>query len=285
MLNMKSKLKLVIVLILLQLSGCSIIAIGYHYADAYLRYSINSYATFDDAQKVFINQEVDEFMLWHRKSMLPEYISFLQEAQKVLQPGLVLKKEDVSRLRNEARYLYIKTLQPTVKPAANMLSKVSSAQIKELLIAFARENNNKKEKELSGDLDEQLRKRSERSIDTIEMLVGSLKDAQLEKIRILNHDVPFATAIYINQRVENQAALISLLENKKSEEEIAIFLDTWLIKPGFNRSVEDINTLLAFESATDEMVVSVYELLTDKQKKTLNKNIANYVNTLQKLIN
>jgi hypothetical protein len=41
--------------------------------------------------------------------------------------------------------------------------------------------------------------------------------------------------------------------------------------------------LLAFENASDEMIVSVYGMLTARQKNTLRKNIVKYIDTFHDL--
>ena len=273
----------VVLLLLLTLAGCSVVSIGYNYAEVYLRYSINSYAMFNAAQKERIKKEVDDFMLWHRKMMLPQYVSFLQELQGVVQAGHALNREDVSRLRVEVRKLYVKTLQPTVMPAASLLRGIESAQMEELVHAFASENDKQKDKELAGSLDEQLRKRAERTIDFVENMVGGLTDAQQEKIRELSHNLPFATDIYIRLREENQAGLVSMLKSNKSEGEIASFLSVWLNTPEANRSPEEQKILKSFESASEQMTISIYMMLSDRQRKTLLKNITKYIDTFQQL--
>jgi len=279
---MKTKLIFVIA-ILLSLSGCGIISIGYNYAEVYLRYSINGYTSFNDAQKETIKQEVNLFMLWHRKQMLPEYISFLQALQQTAQSGAALKKEDVARFRTEVRALYVKTLQPAVRPAASLLSGIDAEQIQELVESFAKENKKQKDKELGGNQDERLRKRAERTIDFLENLVGGFTDKQLEKIRDMSRQLPFATGIYISQREDNQARLIELLNNNKGEKEIAVFLNSWLLTPEAITSPDERSTMRNFENASDEMIVSVYQMLTDRQKNTLLKNIQKYIDTIQEL--
>lgn len=279
---MKRKFILVFAPLLL-LSGCGIVSIGYNYADAYLRYSINSYTSFNDAQKETIKQEVNLFMLWHRNKMLPEYTRFLQAVQRTAQSGAALKKEDVARFRNEARALYVKTLQPGVRPAAKLLSGIDAAQIQELEKSFAKENKKQKDKELGGEQDERLRKRAERTVDFLENLVGGFNDRQLEQIRDMSHKLPFATGIYISQREQNQARLIELLNNHAEEGEIAAFLNSWLLTPEAITSPEERSTMHGFETASDEMIVSVYQMLTDRQKKTLLKNILKYIDTMQDL--
>jgi hypothetical protein len=280
---MRNKLILLCALLLLPLSGCGIISIGYNYAEAYLRYSINSYATFNDEQKESIKQDVHTFMAWHRKNMLPEYAGFLQEIQKVVQSGVPLKAGDVRRFRIETRDLYVKTLSPVVAPAARLLSEVDERQVEEFSVSFARENGKQRDKELSGSREDQLRRRTERSIDFMENLVGGFTDSQLEQIREMNLRLPYATPLYIAQREGNQARLLALLKSKKGETEIEALLKEWLIAPDANRGADERITIQAFENGSDEMVANVYQLLNDKQKKALLKSIAKYINTFQEL--
>jgi len=282
---MKSRLKLVIALLILQLSGCSIVAIGYNYADAYLRYSINSYATFNDVQKDAIKKEVGIYMAWHRNNMLAQYVIYLQELQQAGQSAAPLTQADVARFRSEVRALYVKTLQPAIRPAARILSGVSPEQMEELAQSFSKENKKQRDKELSSMPDEQLRKRAEKIIDFVENLVGNLKDEQLEKIREMNRHLPFVSDIYINRREDNQAGLIELLKNHKAEDEIAAFLSSWLLTPEVTSTADERSIMLAFEKASDEMIVTVYQMLTERQKKTLLKNIQKYIDTFQELKN
>lgn len=280
---MQIRLSLTSVFLLLLLTGCGLISIGYNYADAYLRYSINSYATFNEVQKETIKKEVSIFMVWHRKNMLPEYISFLKELQQLVQSGAAIKKEEVGRLRLEVRAMYVKTLQPTLKPAARLMSGVEQEQIEEMAKAFDKENKKQKEKETSGSLDEQLRKRSERTVDFLENLVGNFSDDQLRKIRKLSSELPYATGIYIRLKEDNQARLLEMMRAKANEEDILAFLSGWLFRPETNRSADENSKVFAFENASDEMIVHVFEMLTERQKKTLLKNIMKNIDTFQEL--
>ena len=281
---MKHKL-MWLMLLLLPLSGCGIISLGYNYADAYLRYSINSYVSYNDQQKDTIHREVDAYMAWHRATMLPKYAAFLQEVQRTAQSGAPLSKDAVAHFRAEVRDLYVQTLQPTIKPAAKLLSTLNEAQIDELVKSFAKEINKQKAKELSGNAEEQLRKRTERSVDFLENLVGGFNDSQLEKIRVMNRNLPFATPLYIMQREDYQAHLLEVLKDKQGEAAIAGVLDAWLHTPEKFRNAADQSLVLAFEQGSDEMIANVYQLLTERQRKTLLKNIEKYINTFQDLVN
>jgi hypothetical protein len=279
---MKSRLLIVISLLLLTLSGCGFLSIGYNYADIYLRYSINSYAPFDDDQKEIISKEVDLFMEQHRKKILPEYVLFLLSLQRQGQSREELTKADVNRYRLELRKLYVKTLQPTIQPAASLLSTVTPEQIEKLVKSLAKENE-KKLNELGEGTEERYKNRAKKSIDFFESFVGDFTDNQLDSVRELSRELPLAESAYINQQAVNQAELITLLKGNKGEESIAEHLSEWLLTPEKNRNVEDQAIISSFEHASDEFIVQVYQLLNDRQRKALLKNIAKYIDTFQAL--
>jgi len=267
----------------LMLTGCGIVAIGYNYAGVYLRYSINSYASFNDQQKETIKRDVNNYMSWHRMTMLPDYVLFLKELQTLVQTHAEINNNDVAHSRLQARSLYINTLRPTIIPATTLLRSVDNGQIQEMILALAKDNKKLKEKELGDTLEEGLDKRSERTINFIENFVDGLNDKQLDIVRLLSHKLPYTSALNIKLRENNQDRLIELLKNHAGEEEIAAFLTNWLERPEESRSSEEQKLISAFESAADVMVVEIYHLLTDRQKHSLDKNIVKYIDTFQDL--
>jgi hypothetical protein len=80
-----------------------------------------------------------------------------------------------------------------------------------------------------------------------------------------------------------QARLIGLLNAKASEDAIAEFLSVWLFAPEVSRSANDQKILTAFEQASDQMIVDIYNILDVQQKKTLRGNIAKYIEIFQEL--
>ena len=273
----------IFLILLLPLSGCSLVSVGYNNADLYLRYSINGYTTFDNTQKQEIKKEVDDYLLWHRRNMLPEYSSALRDLLLIVQSGKELKSEDVLRIKAAGRALYVKTLQPAVEPAASLLSDLDSAQVEELVLSLAKENSKHRDKYLSGSEEHKLRKRAERTIDFTEHLVGGLTDIQLEKIKELSYKLPFVSDLYLSFRENKQAGLIGLIGNKKGANDIASYLSAWLTMPEAGRSQEEQSILLSFERGAEEMAIEVYAILNEQQKNTLVKNLTKYIETFTQL--
>jgi len=276
-------LKIITPLLLFALSGCSIISVGYNHADTYLRYTINGYTSFNPVQKSQIEVEVDTYMLWHRQQMLPEYIHFLDQTKQITQAAPALKREDVTRLRNLIKLLYSRTMQPAIAPTARLLSGLNVAQIDELSISFAEKNAKQRETDFAHNLDERLKKRSDKTIDYIEDFVGHFSDKQLANIRGMSYSLPYTSELYLSFREQQQAQLIRLLKNQAPEQKITSFLLAWVTTPEINRATQDQAAISAFENAADQMIVDIYGILTDQQKITLQKNIDKYILIFKKL--
>jgi len=275
--------KYTVILLLLLIQGCSLITVGYNNFDVYLRYKINSYATFTDEQKIIIRREVDDYMAWHRQYALPEYIIFLEDLLRLIQQAQPPESADVARLRARVNALYIASVSPAIPPAAKFLSELNEPQIAQLKIAFAQENKKRKQEWLGNSAEENLQKRAQRTLDFMEDFVGNLDAKQKEKIRAASIQLPFATEVFFAQRVANQEALIMLLNNKSSANQVAEFLTSRLQTPALSRTAQEHALLEQFQTAADAMVAYTFLLLNAEQKNTLQKTIVDYIDDLKEL--
>lgn len=279
---MKRHLFIILALALL-CSGCSRVAIGYNNADWYLRYKINNYTSFNAQQREEIHHEVDDYMRWHRKNALPEYIRFLQDLHDVVQQGRQVQAEDIARLKGESYKLYRKTVGPFIPPATRLLNALDKRQIEELNESLAEMNREQRDESLSDSHHANLEKRAERTLDFVEGLVGNLSGEQENKIREMSLQLPFATGYYIDHREANHAALIALLNSHAGENKISAFLWLWLNAPEATRTPQQQHVIQSYDYAIDEMTARIYQLLTDHQKNHLRKKILSYIEDFQRL--
>lgn len=274
---------IILTLVMLGSSGCSMVTLGYNHADWILRYRITDYTSFNAQQKDLIHLEVDNYLRWHRNNALPEYIVFLQNINALINRNEVLNAGEVMRARAESNRLYKKTMEPFIRPAAHVLGTLDKRQIDKLRNTLANKNRKQKEETLFASAQENLSKRAERHIDFVEQLVGSLSDEQEEKIREMSLRIPFATPAYIEQRETKQASLILLLNSNEGEEKIAALFRQWINAPEVSRSPQQQQAIAAYESAMNEMTARIFELLTINQKNHLSKKISSYIEDFQKL--
>lgn len=274
---------IVLALILFCCSGCSRITLGYKYADWLLRYWINDYTSFSAAQKEQIHLEVDNYLRWHRKNMLPEYITFLQHINAAVNQQDGITVGDVMQLKTESSRLYQLTMEPVIQPAAHILSALDSQQITELANTFAEQDRKKRKKMLHGGEQEMLDARAERHVELVEELVGNLSSEQEKKITGMSLLIPFASRAYIEQREAQHARLIALLRDKAGEDQIAALFRQWLTTPETSRTLQQQQAIAAYESAMNEMTVRIVELLTARQKQHLTEELTSYIDDFRKL--
>jgi hypothetical protein len=190
---------------------------------------------------------------------------------------------DVMHLRAESIKLYQMTLAPMVRPAAHILGTLDSRQIAGLADTFAEHNRIQRKKLLDGTEQEILEMRTERHVELVEKLVGSLNAEQEQKITQLSMRIPFATRDYIAQREAKQTSLIALLKGKAGEERIATLFRQWLIVPETARTPQQQQNIAAYENAMYEMTAQIFKTLTTRQKLHLNESIAAYIDEFTKL--
>lgn len=278
----KTLLAFTALLMALLSSSCSLVSLGYNNANWYLSYKISGYTSFDTSQKERIRQEVDNFMAWHRSAMLPEYAAFLRKIDLLLQTGMV-RKEDVAALRNELRTLVKKTMEPTIAPTAHILHRLDHGQIHELAQHLRADNKKRSEELLSGTHEDRLDKRAERTIDIFEDFAGNLSSAQEEKVTRMSRQLPFATAIFLQNRQANQTHITGLLSQKAGQDKIASFLRLWLLTPEKTRMPDEQRIIEDFETGSDQMIAGSYALLTIRQKERLRESVLDYITEIEAL--
>lgn len=279
---MKKSLFILLAFALLN-SGCSTISLVYRNADWYLQHKINGYTSFNARQKETIRHEVSDYMLWHHKNALPEYIIFLQNLNGTAQYDGQLGVAEVTRLRAQLLDLYQKTLAPAIRPAAKLLSTLDSRQIEELGSTFAEDLRQLREETLDGSPDEILDKRADKTIDFLEWLAGDLGDEQERKIRGWSRRLPVVGHLYLQHREANQARLIALLNAHADADRIAAFLTSWLFTPELTRTAQQQLMIRTFEIASEQMVAQIHGTLTTRQKEHMHKLISSYIEDMRSL--
>jgi hypothetical protein len=264
-------------------SGCSTVSLLYRNADWYLQHKIDGYVSFNAGQEATIHREISVYLNWHRKYALPEYINFLQNLNGAAQYEGQLKTGRIAQLRAQLMDLYHLTLQPAIRPAAELLSNLDSRQIRELSDNLAKENNKQMQELRDMGRDAYLDKRANDTLDFLEGLVGDLSREQRKQIRDMSRRLPAVREIYLEQRYANQRRLIGMLNEHAGADRVAAFISLWLLSPDATRTSRQQIAIHAFETASDEMLAHIQWMLTDRQKAHLNKQLSRYIDELRKL--
>lgn len=279
---MKKSLSIILIFALFN-CGCSTIGLVYRNADWYLQHKINDYTTFTSRQKETIRKDIDDYMSWHRKVALPEYIIFLQNLNGVAQYDGQLKAEEIAVLRAQLMNLYRKSLVPAIRPAAQMLSSLDSRQIQELAGNLAEENKKQKQEELDVSHDEYLDRRADKTITFLEWLAGNLSAEQERQVRDMSRQLPVVTPLFIQHRETNQARLLALLNDHAGADKIEAFMSSWILTPEATRTPQQQRVIQSFETNSDAMIAQIHGLLTARQKEHMRIMISAYIKDMQSL--
>ena len=282
---MKKPLTSVLAIALL-ISGCSTVSLFYRNADWYLQHKIESYTTFNAQQNELIRKDVADYMAWHRKYALPEYIVFLQNLNGAAQYQGRLSRETVAQLRGQLMNLYKRTMAPAIRPAAKILSMLDNTQIEELGKNLAEENQKRKDEEFGQSRDKYLDKRADKTVSFLEWLAGNLSAEQEQKVRDMSRRLPVVGDIYLQYREDNQKKLISLMndhagDDQAKEQRIAAFLSSWLFTPEATRLPQQQLAIGSFEQAADEMVVQTLAMMTVAQREHIHQRISSYIDEMR----
>jgi len=248
-----------------------------------LQHKINDYTTFTSRQKEIIRQDIADYMSWHRKVALPEYIIFLQNLNGVAQYDGQLKAQEIALLRAQVMNLYRKSLVPAIRPAAQMLSSLDSRQIQELAGNLAEENKKQKQEELDVSHDEYLDRRADKTITFLEWLAGNLSAEQERQVRDMSRQLPVVTPLFIQHRETNQARLLALLNDHAGADKIEAFMSSWILTPEATRTSQQQRVIQSFETASDSMIAQIHGLLTARQKEHMRIMISAYIKDMQSL--
>lgn len=283
--NRPKPIFIVLALVLLLGTGCNRITFGYDHADWLLRHWINDYTSFDTEQKEEISADIGDYMRWHRKNALPEYIAFLQDLEVLANRDSALTRADVIHIRSEISRLYKFTATPFIVPSAHVLSTLNSPQIEELRKTLSKQNHEQREEMLSDNRQEELSKRADGYIHFVEGLVGHLSTEQEDNIRRMSTRIPYVTRHYIEHREAMQVKLILLLRNHAGEDKIAALFSQWINSGPAPATPQERQIFEDYDNAMNEMIAGISEMLTPPQKAQLRKTIADHIEDFQHLHN
>lgn len=137
MVKQHAKQKLVIFFLLttsLLFTSCSLVGLGYKYADWLIKRRIMEVVKFYSPQQERLEAELDDYMIWHRKKMLPLYKAEVDRVVARLETikgphNNALKSQEVYDFLMRARKLYFDSFIPLAHKVSPLLSELGPEQV------------------------------------------------------------------------------------------------------------------------------------------------------------
>ncbi len=202
-----------LVLLLFSLTGCAVKFV-YNQLDWLIPWYLDDYVTLDPLQEVKFDAQLESYLRWHRTQQLPEYADFLQWVAEASEDGFDRNEVDQIQLRSQAfADILFRRLGPSM---VELLQQLTDAQIEEMYVNFAAENDEFREKYIEQKVVKQRFKRGKDIRKFIERWTGQLDDEQQLLIREWSQNYQLMGAEFIQSRLDWQARLKAALQKRQN---------------------------------------------------------------------
>jgi len=273
---------LALALVLAASGGCTMMRLGYSHLDTFAVSMADDYFELDQLQKHDFNARFDRLHDWHRREQLPEYASFLKEANARLQKGAT--REDVVWLLDGLDERYRNIVRRGADDAAALLMTVTPEQLEVLQRRWERDNAKfVSEHRLSRNLEQQRAARAKRTVSQIEEWTGDLATEQEQKIVAISNRPPSIERARHEDRLRRQREFLKLMELRSSREAFTSRLRQWLLNWEDGRTPEQAKLFREAREKRVEIYLTAARMLTPGQRAHLGNRVQGYIGDFARL--
>lgn len=191
------------------LAACSALRFVYNQGPQWAYWWLDNYADFHDEQEPRVEEALQQWFAWHRRTQLADYAGLLERARAEVQlnatPAQVCAWWEVAlKRRDEA----VEAAIPAITALAPMLKPDQMARIEKQL---AKTNQELREEYLQDDLQDRQEAAVKRTIERIETLYGRLDKPQREYVARMVEKSPWKPERWIAEREQSSRDTLATL--------------------------------------------------------------------------
>jgi hypothetical protein len=221
------------VVLVLALSACSTVRLGYNQADTLALYFADSYLDLDSEQEAVWRESLKRLVSWHRQNELPLYSKELARVQQGLQAPVQI--EQVQALNDSLRTSLTRTAHMAAPMLADLMLGLRPEQVTYFRQRLDKSNRDYREEQLAGNDEAQKTRRHERLMTQLERWFGDFNAAQREQIRRWSDARPLRGELWYSERLRRQDELLGLMRWAVQErppapvltQRLKAWIDTW----------------------------------------------------------
>jgi len=275
---MKSLIKKSLLFSLIFLVGCSTTTFVYNRIDFLLPWYLESYVDLNREQKQDLKELLIPFFKWHREEELPNYLAIIEELELTLDASIEF--ESIAEITNDVEESWFRLEDRMLLWGIPMARDLSDDQIAEFLQTMKTKTLQSENEYLSRNLQTYQNDNYKRLRKNLRRFMGSLNKDQLDLINAASKKMIRVDG----QWIDNRKALI---------EKLKVILER---EYGWELALENIthrDDLVAQNyretyahniSVSQNLLVEVLNLRTDKQDQKLRTQLAKYKTDIKNLI-
>ena len=180
------------------LSGCSLLRLTYPQTPTIAYWWLDGYVDFTTAQSPRVQEQLADWLRWHRSTQLPDYAALLQRARTELLANTT--PAQVCRWYDELTARLVTAYEQGVPAAAETALALTPAQTSHMERRFEKSNADFRDDFLQPSAESRLKESIKRTVDRAETLYGRLDEAQRELIAREVAASPFDPALWLAER-------------------------------------------------------------------------------------
>ena len=241
-----------LITILLNFSSCSFGEVAYRFGDWLIKREILSYVKLYQGQQQKLELELDEYMAWHKKVMMPKYANDLEnlktkiEATKFNTPESKVVLIEIFQL---SRARYLESVMPLTERVSPILSTINDTQLQRSRELLA--------KKYQSIVDEKKKYTKEEAFlmwkENIETWIGPLTAEQTSWLKERQDDfyLEMSSKKRITERGHKQKTYLDIFDEENQSKRTERQLDFWqkfkkdFLKVNFReKTIETLNEFL-----------------------------------------
>lgn len=278
------QIRIVLLMLLLLLSsGCSMIRVGYGHFDSVAAWMVHDYFDLNADQRDLFAQRFERLHSWHRQTQLPEYAQFLSDIQTRARRGL--RDSDLLWLVDGSKQRYARIAARGAADAADLLTTLTPEQVETLRQQIDKANRKFMREHRVNDSEAERRKVvQQRTLSQLRDWVGPLSDAQETRVIAMLQTMPLVDKLRHEDRLRRQRAFFTLLELRSGDRAVfAQRLRDWLEHWEAGRGVEQARLFDESWKKRAGLYAAVDHTLTPAQRNHLVSKLQDYIDDFREL--
>jgi len=264
--------RLVLVFIFIFSISCSKTKIAYNFADYFLLSWFESYFELSEPQRLDLEEKIERFFVWHRKSELPKIVLFLEEFKIRYVDGV--DKKDMEWITYESKFFWERILNYAEEDIVSFLLTVDDKQILEAKEKLLKKEDDRLVKQSKMILEELRKDILDRIYDILDDWLGDLETSQKEQIATWFRPDSYWVAIKLRNREKFQNDLIDLL---KSKEMLKENIRSWISDPESHWTDEFKTAMEGKKQEWETFTLKIDSITLPRQRKHVIGKIDEYI--------
>ncbi|MDP3871165.1 MAG: DUF6279 family lipoprotein [Methyloversatilis sp.] len=268
--------------VVLALTGCSFVQMGYNQIDRLIAWRLDDYLPMYSAQRAVVEPAVTRLVDWHCATQLPAYSAWLRTVDADMRAGLSVARANVHI--DQALGFGHDIARRAAREVGPLMVGATPAQIETFNKRMKKSNRDYVEDWVEPPRDERVRERARRMKKRSEAWLGKLTPTQLMLIDDWARDVRSNGEDGMESRRRWQTALADVLARRNAERDAVISdLETLFVSPGNLFTPGYSAAFDANRARAAEALSALSASLTPAQRKHLQNEAASLIADIEQI--